>query len=729
MQRKKSNLYYGVSVDGLSLKIAEIEVEHNKTIIKKIDSFKLETPLFSEIMDDSSFQFDSNGDSDNQEFSFSKPENKDVNLDDIDIFSEDADVSNDNLIQTDIHPDPVSELTTDSLLRFIGQFDLVNGKISLSCLEGKAQWKLIRLNKKANVKELKKLALSAEQIKDSSYNYDFIQNPDKSYYVVIHQGDFELMTLLNNSADTIYNKKKLYYQFIEPIEVSILNVISVFYDVRDDLYTTILYIGNEAKLGIVVNGKRIVKNFPIMIYDTNPVKVREAVYAKIMLEQESSEIPIIENMILCGDYATEEDLNFYNEKTGNTHSLFTPMCPISKKNVIDIEISEGVPIEQLPAFIVPLSLAIKGSMPNYKDFRKFNLLPRKIIESQKVFKIEWHGFLILFLLFIITFLGTNTILKNRLKLDQLKARYAVTGNEINTLKNFQSLLQGYSTQIDFYNKMNAGTASIANEKNSWSEILYTFADFTNRNPLCWIENLSYNDKKILIKGKSYHRNRITNLAKLFENGEISRINENSISGSTVWDYDISFTKPKGNLPENIPLPGYLKNYDDFLKWYELEYLQKPAKVIVSSPAIVTPIVKNNIPQSRQDKTVQSFMELYDEARDNYLSANFDTTIRNINIIIEQYPNHKDIDLAYYLLGETYYVLSEFDQATKHFENVIKLDRNKLPETHFFLAKSYEALADYEKAIITYTKLIQLYPQNSLSKTAGEQLKNLLGEYE
>ena len=729
MKRKNKNLYYGVSVDGLLLKVAELELDNNKIIIKKLQSHILDTPLINDIIDTPSFKIEPTR-SNNEDLSFNNPTDQDISLDDIDIFNENTDINNNsNTVELNPTPDFTSEFNNDKLLKFFGQFDLINGKISLSCLEGKAQWKLIRLNKKATVKELTKLALAPEQIKDSSYNIDFLQNPDKSYYAVIHQGDFELMSLLNSTANIIYSKKHLYYQYIEPIEVSIMNIINLFYNSQDDSYTTILYIGNEAKLGIVINGKRIVKNFPIMIYDTDPEKVREAVFAKIMLEQESSEFPIIEKMILCGDYATEDDIRFYNEKTNYEHNLFFPLCRIEKKQKINIEIADDINVNTIPSFIVPIALALKGANPNYKEFNRFNLLPKRIIEAQKVFKIEWHGFLILALLFIVTVLGTSNCLKNQYMLEQLKNKYSVTSNEINTLKNFEILLKDYTEQISFYNTINSKIVSIANEKNSFSEVLYSLSEFTDKNPLCWIENFTSTDSKITIKGKSYHRNRISNLAKLFADGAISRINENKISSAVVWDFDISFSKPLGKFPETIQLPKYLESFEYFLEWYQEKHIQKfnipqfEKKDVQQTPRV------NERPQAKAVEITISFEDLYNQARDNYLSGNFEITIRSIHTVIEEYREHKDIDLAYYLLGETYYVLSEFNEASKNFLAVIDLKKNKLPEAYFFLGKSYEALTDYDRAISTYTELIRLYPENALSKTAEEQLKNLFGEYE
>ena len=190
MKRKNKNLYYGVSVDGLLLKVAELELDNNKIIIKKLQSHILDTPLINDIIDTPSFKIEPTR-SNNEDLSFNNPTDQDISLDDIDIFNENTDINNNsNTVELNPTPDFTSEFNNDKLLKFFGQFDLINGKISLSCLEGKAQWKLIRLNKKATVKELTKLALAPEQIKDSSYNIDFLQNPDKSYYAVIHQGDF-----------------------------------------------------------------------------------------------------------------------------------------------------------------------------------------------------------------------------------------------------------------------------------------------------------------------------------------------------------------------------------------------------------------------------------------------------------------------------------------------------------------------------------------------------------
>lgn len=772
--KKNKPYFYGISVDGLILKVAEIESTKGNLLISRIESYKLEKSLFSDFEDLNTLDFESG--TNNSDLSLTNI-SENLNFDDIDIFS---DSSNDNAIDLFSENDKNSSSTNDSFMndfdfndnssqsnstpeikepinnsssfqsdatyQFLSKFNLNNGKISFSSLEGKAQWKLIRTSKKISFKELKKLALTPEQIKDSSYHFDFIQNPDKSFYAIIHQGDFEIMTLLNNCSKIIYNSSKpFYYQYIEPFEISILNIFNLFYNSENQPYTTLLYLGEEAKLGIVIKDKKIVKNFPIMIFDTDPQKVREAVFAKLMLEQESSDYPIIENIILAGDYATKEDIIFYNEKTSFNHKLFSIESINNPK--LHIKLSEFINENNIPSFIIPISLALRGALPKYKDFWNFNLLPKKVIESQKVFKIDWHGFLIFALIFIITVFGTGKILQSKFNLDQLKSKNSVTQQELNTIRNFFNIIESYQRQIDLLQATNTKTASIATEKNSWSLIIKQLSDFANSNPMCWIDNLSSQDKRFIIRGKSYRRDRITQLSSLFEDGQISRISENTIAGHTVWDFEINFIRPLGEMPTIIPLPNYLLTFDSYLSYLKEIQDIKNNSLKETSTVLYTDEINLNLEQNIVEESMNASElltstqskpksiiehidthELYNLARDNYLNNNFEDAMSLLKIIIEERNDASETSLSYYLLGEIHYVLNNYDNAVIYFLEVTKLNDSKVPESLFFISKSYEALNDYSNALEFYNILIQSFPDNPLSKTAEEQIKILKGEY-
>jgi len=785
---KKKNMYYGVSVDGLMLKVAEIEDNKGQLILHRIQSYKLTKPLYTDFSDVSNMGGE---DSPNVRITSATDVDLEADVDDIDILSDsygtelndfdDTDGggatptrgAGDPTVRTNIRE---SSAQADAVYQFLGNFLFDSGKISLSCIDGKVQWKQFRMSKKASTSELKKRVLSDYQIKDPNCHIDFMEHPDFNYTAIIHQGDFELMSLMDRAAQMSFNSRKgFYYQFIEPIEVSMLNIFNIFYANEIGKYTTLLYIGEESKVGLVIKNKEIVKMFPLMVAGRDPEKIREAVMAKLLLEQENSDCPIIENIVLAGVYATKDDIDFYNKKTGNSHKLFELDTYEMKKYKVDFRIAGAIAPSDIPAYIVPISLALHGAMAKNKEMNSFNLLPKRIIEDHNPFNLKWYGILLVILIIIALIVGNNILITNTNKLADVTKKYIIASSELKEKEDYYNQLTYQQTRISELEEANAETVNIAS-KNSWHITLGKLADFAYRNPMVWIENVSINrDTQIVLRGKSVQRERITNLTGIFPDGHITRISESQIADHDVWDFDINFPRPLDREVNHITLPLYLQSYENFVEYIQsqIKLDSDPTKQPVveeKEPEVITPPTTEPIavaptptrapaptptptptpaptttpaptptPTPTQptvrDKDGVEFDEynnpklLYDLARDSYLGNNFTEAITKLDIYVSKFPNGDEIALVYYLLGEINYVLNNFESAVTNFDHVYKLKRDKIAESLFFTSKSYEGMFDYDKAKQYYSILINEYPSNPLAKTANEQLKILNGEYQ
>jgi len=600
---KKKNMYYGVSVDGLMLKVAEIEENNGQLSLQRVQSYKLAKPLRTDFTDVSGAG-DQTG-KPNVTVKAPSEVDLDADVDDIDILSDSYGTGLDELdgssdksstestsdgaaIRKDIRE---STAQTDGVYQFLGNFLFDSGKTSLSCIDGKVQWKQFRMNKNASQNELRKRVLSDYQMKDPNCHVNFLSHPDFNYTALIHQGDFEIMTLLDRAAQMTFNAKKgLYYQFIEPIEISMLNIFNMFYSSEIGRYTTLLYIGEESKVGIVIKNKQIVKTFPLMVAGKDPDKVREAVMAKLLLEQENSDIPIIENIVLAGVFATRDDIEYYNKKTGNSHRLFEIDSYEMKKYKADFRIAGSIDPKDIPSYIVSTSLALHGALSSNKDMKEmnsFNLLPKRIIESHNPFNLKWYGILLVILIIIAMIWGNNILIKKSNKLADLKVRTQILNTELQEKEEYIAQLDIYQKLLDDLEESNSQTVDIA-AKNTWHTTLEKLSDFTYRNPMCWVENISVRDASIILRGKSVLRERITNLSGLFPNGHITRIAEAKIADHDVWDFDISFPRPTDREGNNVVFPLYLQSYENFVAYLQTQ--MRSETPIVTEPTPTEPEV-------------------------------------------------------------------------------------------------------------------------------------------
>jgi len=267
--------------------------------------------------------------------------------------------------------------------------------------------------------------------------------------------------------------------------------------------------------------------------------------------------------------------------------------------------------------------------------------------------------------------------------------------------------------------------------------------------LIWVEDVSTQTARFTIKGKSYHRDRITALSQLFQDGNITRISEGNIAGHTVWDFEINFKRPVGELPVQIPLPNHLTTFENYSEYIE-EMRRGTIPPPPPTPTLMaeTPVDNISMPSELEqpqtevvaqnivpEETPSSFAfindpvdsaTLFNLAQDSYLSNSFNDAIALLDRYLHIFPEGAEIAQAKYLLGEIYFILNSFSRAIEFFNGVYVLQGDKVPESLFFMARSYELLNDYQNAIRFYTILSTEFESSPLARTAQEHLNIIRG---
>jgi TolA-binding protein len=390
-------------------------------------------------------------------------------------------------------------------------------------------------------------------------------------------------------------------------------------------------------------------------------------------------------------------------------------------------------------------------MAKHKDTCKFNLLSKKEADARKTFKVAWHGIFLLLLIFTAVLIGTTLNLQLRHKITTLSAQLAYDTQLLNSVRLFNNSVVALNNQISTINETHARSARIDSEKNSWAEILYRLSDFSNRNPLIWIEHVSMQNDRFSVRGRSYHRDRITTLAQLFQDGNITRINEGDIVGNTVWDFDINFKRPVGELPVDIPVPYHLISFDNYR-----EYIDEKQRMAIDTPT-PTPVAtepiaidddsSENMPavtEERSDVTPETITDeevttgfafindpvdsatLFNLAQDSYLSNSFNDAIVLLDRYIHLFPEGAELAQVKYLLGEIHFIQNSFSRAIEFFNAVYNLRHDKVAEALFFMARSYELLNDIPNAIRFYTILADEFASSPLARTAQEHINIIRG---
>ncbi len=672
MKLKKDKLAFGIFQDGLSIKVAQLGTINGKIRIIRLEDTVLSHPLMGEEISEELEKLE-------------KPE-EELKIPEISEYDKPVEIEK-------IEEAPEDLTGKTDLQNLLLNFPLDKGKIALNANEEQVSYYPFepgyftsRIKKK-----IQEEVLSKEELKAKNYTLDYIYNADKSILAFVHRGESELLKALHE-INLIMFGKKFFYSFIDTNEISLMNLQRGNYEIPPEEYVLILYIGIDYKVGIVMEGKSHFKTFPIIVTNTDYKNTREAIYSKIMLEQDVSNIPIPQHILLAGDNVSKKDVTFFQEKYPEASIEILDI-----KNVtIDDSQAEEFTKEKIGEFAIPIALAWKTLDTKNKALFPSNLLPTKIIENQKHFKIAWHGFLILAAIFYFTVIGTtkNISLKQNimyaqklsrnLELETKQKQNIIT--KINRIRSEISVLENNINEIE----------DLIGNKNQWHYILNVLANALLKNKISWITNLKSSEDNFQISGYTTKKRNVIRFSKLFPKGRIERVTSHLIENLPIWRYDITFSYPE---PKDL----------------EIEEEERLSKIQIAE-----------LPEEHEIEVAEvEVKEIYNAITHIYFSGNHEEALEKLNEFIEKYPGYPRSYYANYLTGECLYQMGRIAEAKTIFENTIRLKGtktpDKTPDALMMLGNCYKKENNLNRAVDYWKQLLTNYPDHKLAIIAQNKI--------
>lgn len=698
MKFKKEKLAFGISQDGLSIKVAQLALENGKIKIQRLEETELSSPLYPKEITEEEKK------SALKESEFTDLEEEELNIPEISEFDGKESFE-------EIEKEEAISWQND-LQKLLLKFPIEKGKIALNANEEQISYKQFDEIPTAKIKKrIKSEFLSKEEIQSKDYGLSYILNPDKTILAFVHRGKFELLNALQD-INLVISKRKFFYSFIDTNEISLMNLVRTCYDFPPEDYVLILYIGIDYRVGIVMKGGSYVKTFPIIVTQTDLEGIRKAIYSKVILEQDVSGIPITQHLVMAGKNILDEDVEYFKKN-------LKPKSTVCRLDLKNIDISEIKSDEQLSKkisrFAIPIALAWKTLEPRNKDFFLSNLLPSKIIERQKHLKISWHGFIIMAAIFYVALSLTSKNLNIKKDIIDINRKNSQVEIELRKNRAIVVKLKQVKTEIAALQSNLKKVDNLVEDKNQWYYILNVISNSLKEHKISWLTSLNSQEETFKVSGFTTRKRNVIPFSNLFPNGNIVKVTENTIQNVSIWQYDIIF-----GYPDPLEVAKQKKEDEpgiEFIK--DKEQLRSPQVQIEKIKPIEEkqekPVTKTQT-ISKNDKT------RYHQITDLYFSGSYQQAYDEYSEFLTDFPDSKYTHNASYLMGECLYQMDDINQAILIFKKLIEQKGLKTPDALMMLGNAYAKNQNISQAKIYWNRVIAEYPNDRLAPIAKNKIE-------
>lgn len=708
---KQRKIAYGIAEDGISLKLASLTREGSQISLQALEQVELDRSLYQH-PDEKTPEVES-------------APTEDINLDDF---------TTDNVASYKIQP-------YEALFR---NYSMNQGILSINTFEEQVIKLPINtpdLTQKQKNKLIKE-NIPRVDFKSGQYQSSIVTINDQSE-LWIHHGSNRLLDILEESA-TI-NKFKYYYQLADANEIALANLFIQNQPPDSTETFMVLYLGIEYRRALLFEGNKWTFSLPIHV--SQHQSDIDIIYSKLSLAMDEAHITDPKYLLICGDYCNEDTVIFLRNQLPNTNVTMWELPAL----FLDAETTQVYDAAQVARFILPIALAWKSLTFDHAGCIRSNFLPYYIIEGQKVFKIAWHGYVMLALLFISTLYITKTLYQLQFDLQQEKYKNKELYAEYTSKKDQAEKMMTMAKAIDIQTANIEVIKSLLLGKNPWTEIITRLNSSIQSHPISWITNLRKSSGGFQITGVTTNRPNVVVFSNLFPSGSITKVFNRQIRSFSVWEFEINYKYPDVNWFEMMEADAQqLRKYQALKtdsskdsKQVGTTKNQTNAGKDDDAPNSISQkadkLKQSNSPQDNVVKVQKATIDIPTPPK-SLLSHNEDPDVKSFKDIITAFNQGQDwlmIDLGVkfinnfprsplnsyvrWYLSYRAWQKKEYDRPMLWLEPIIKNPDATKPYALLLLGVVARDSGDKVRAEEFWKMVIQDYPQHQVTKTARKLL--------
>jgi Tfp pilus assembly protein PilN len=361
---------------------------------------------------------------------------------------------------------------------------------------------------------------------------DAIRTDEGNLLCIVREDGLSLINSLENVKGFMGGRIP-FIPAIDSSDVSLMNLVRLNYDLQPQEVSVIIYVGVEFTRLIFLRGDQFYQFAPILGEGYDSPNLLNTVYSRLLLEQDNLAIPRINRIILAGESKRIGFRDFLLQQLPDQEVEYL-LAPRLDTSELSAEQQETI-----SDYAVPIGAAWKVLDTDNPNIYRINLLPAEVREGQRVFKLAWHGYLLLLLLFLSTIFFTWTIAQKGKEIKELREVLTLKEGQRAENQTLSSSIDALQQQLVRYKTSLALYDSLVPGSERWSKVLTQISHGVEDLNSIWLSDFTAGENSVLhLNGFAVYRTRIPRLSTLFDNSLLKEVDVQAIREQTVYRYQI-----------------------------------------------------------------------------------------------------------------------------------------------------------------------------------------------
>jgi len=559
----KSTEFIGISLEGDILKVARVVKQKNQLHLVRVDELTLVEPIkrsrsnsiLDNEPDDSEFELGQDADlifglddevsigekkskgkkSISEEETSSKPEEDDlfgdIDLDDLDAVDFGNEEEDDLLSQSSD-----DEVSNEKLIHdYLSGVDASNRYVTVNVPSGDTIFQFLSDLNYAEIKKKEVLEVIEEKLialyerKPNEDHYDFKIRDDGT--LIIGSVDHESPTL-----KIVYNAVKRFnenYQIkdVIPDESVMMGMYRNHYDMDSEIITALLQIGKKKSRLLFMRGNQLLQVSPVINEGYSNKNYLSTIFSKILFQIDTGEVPALDQLIIFNNGKGEKVLDFFR-------SSFSELKIEEFQFKSDQLIFEESLTEIVPSYSTAIGLACIAAKKEMAKKVDLSFLPSYVIDQQKVFRLQWHGILLLVLIGFSPVVINYFYQQNSAEIDSLELRSNQLTSMISNVNPLVQRSEELSQELSLMQDQLTLLTDLNEDNIRWTVTMNHINRAVQNIGNTWITSFRQNEDVIMIEGYSLFKNRIPELAGQFESVTLLNVRKQELRERDIYSFSM-----------------------------------------------------------------------------------------------------------------------------------------------------------------------------------------------
>ncbi|MFD2532189.1 PilN domain-containing protein [Gracilimonas halophila] len=358
--------------------------------------------------------------------------------------------------------------------------------------------------------------------------YSYSVREDGALLLTSIDDEPQLLTLINRTLE-LYNGK-LFIHEILPDEILLLGLIRANYDLDPNSITGVVQFSENSTRVLFLKGNQLWIVSPIITESLKSQRFLNTVFSKILFQLDTGEVPNLDRLIICNNSLGDEAIEFFEDR-------FQDVDVAEFQFSEDFFEAENINPSSIVSFTTAIGAAWSASGLKKEVFPKISFLPNYVNDRQKIFKLQWHGMLLLLFIMLTPIVANHFYTQYDTDIDRLQGEISTLDAQIQSLEptvqrynQISNELSQIQSKLTLLSELNEGTLR-------WSINL----DLINRGiedvNSIWLTSLTpVQNNNIEINGYAIYRDRIPELASLFNTTTLLNVRSDEIREKEVYKF-------------------------------------------------------------------------------------------------------------------------------------------------------------------------------------------------